>query len=496
MGNDVEQLALRGYAFLSFEHSSVISDLAARLSREMPGLGSRWPSANIEEDERVRGIERLSQCAAESQLMAELVRLHSHTFLTLFGPDIDMQAVPHVRVSRPARESDVIHWHRDTFYGNSPWELNLWVPLFPLGEGTGFECLPGSHVVPVKNLRPFHDPNPFRRSVTRGSASNRIGYAYAPKVDDTIEGMSADDVVLLRPRVGQGILFFGSMVHRGVNRSGEIRVSIDFRLRNAHSPTYTKPGYYVPVMRGVIETCAARFLKRTSPSLSLIVPCLNEEGNLENTVNSLVSSLEGTIEDYEILIFDDGSTDQTGRIADRLSGESPRIQVIHHEKNMGLGACYYGGVERATKEYVMTIFGDNEIDPSTLRGLFQRAGETDMVIPYLVNAGIRPWYRRLISTVFTLMVNTIVGRRIRYYNGPVILRRANLLGLRTRSFGFAYMAEIVSILLDQGASFVEVPYTMQTRPSGSPKAFRLKNLVSVARSLTLMLGRRVWGESA
>ena len=74
-------------------------------------------------------------------------------------------------------------------------------------------------------------------------------------------------------------------------------------------------------------------------SLSVLIPALNEAKNLEQTVVRLIEALTITVEDYEIVIIDDGSTDGTGAIADQIAAANTNIRVIHHPTNKGLGYC-------------------------------------------------------------------------------------------------------------------------------------------------------------
>ena len=72
-------------------------------------------------------------------------------------------------------------------------------------------------------------------------------------------------------------------------------------------------------------------------SISLIMPAYNEEEAIEFTVRSVKEKLKQHGFDYEILIFDDASNDQTGEIAEKLSAEDPKIKIFHNSINMNLG---------------------------------------------------------------------------------------------------------------------------------------------------------------
>ncbi|MEE9558129.1 MAG: glycosyltransferase family 2 protein, partial [Candidatus Brocadiales bacterium] len=97
------------------------------------------------------------------------------------------------------------------------------------------------------------------------------------------------------------------------------------------------------------------------PTISIIIPALNEEDNIEPAVNKVISALDGRFSDYELLVFDDGSTDNTGAIIDRLAGNDKNVRAIHNENNMGLGYSYKKGVQLAKNDYIVMFPGDNQI---------------------------------------------------------------------------------------------------------------------------------------
>lgn len=221
-----------------------------------------------------------------------------------------------------------------------------------------------------------------------------------------------------------------------------------------------------------------------APTLSVIVPALNEEGNLEAAVSTVLQTIDSRFADYELLIFNDGSTDATGVIADRLAVGNLHIQVIHNPRNMGFGYNYTRGVKLARMEFVAMFPGDNEIPGEAMRTILSAVGSSDMVVPYITTPSVRPWSRRIISATFVALVNLLFGLRMRYYNGPCVHRRSLLLAVPMQTHGFAYMAAILVRLIRSGHRYVEVPMALQARQHGSSKAFRPKNIVSVLTALT------------
>ena len=102
------------------------------------------------------------------------------------------------------------------------------------------------------------------------------------------------------------------------------------------------------------------------PSVSLVIPMFNEELNIESAIAAAVDSLEKYASDYEIVIVDDASTDDSPRIAARLAAENPHIRVLTHEKNRKLGATLRTGFAACTKDLVFYMDADIPFDPDVL----------------------------------------------------------------------------------------------------------------------------------
>jgi len=218
-------------------------------------------------------------------------------------------------------------------------------------------------------------------------------------------------------------------------------------------------------------------------SVSIVIPAYNEEKNLRATVNFLLERLlKNDISDFEIFIFDDHSTDNTGKIADELAEKHSQIKVIHNPKNMNLGYNITKGFELAIKEYAGFIPGDNETEPEILDTVFQNLGKADIIMPYIQNPEARPWGRRILSKIYVLIINTAFCLHMKYYNGPCYFKTEMVKRVPVSTHGFAYMTEILVKLLKSGASFIEVPMINRKRERGATKAFRIKNIISVFKT--------------
>jgi dolichol-phosphate mannosyltransferase len=223
-------------------------------------------------------------------------------------------------------------------------------------------------------------------------------------------------------------------------------------------------------------------------SLSGIVPAYCEAGNISGTIENVASALAGLRLDHEILVIDDGSTDGTGALVEGARARFPAVRLLVNERNMGFGWTYRRGVEAASRQFIVMVHGDNAWGAATLRHLFERVGDADIIVGYTRDMWrSRTVTRTLISKGFTAVVNVITGRRLKYYNGLQIHRADVLKALDIESTGFGFQAEVLVKALRAGGSYVEVPMELREREVGDSKAFRLKNVIDVLATL-----RRLW----
>ena len=218
-------------------------------------------------------------------------------------------------------------------------------------------------------------------------------------------------------------------------------------------------------------------------SISVIIPCLNEEENLPKTYENVVAALRETAEEYEILIFNDGSSDKTGEIADAIEKNDAAVTIVHNRPNKGLGYNFVTGVEIARMNYVALIPGDNEISYESIKRIFRLLGKADLIIPFTVNTEIRPWGRRLVSRLFTVVVNAVFRCELQYYNGPTLYRTDLVRGLDVETLGFGFQAVTLVKLIRRGHSFCEVDMYLQRKRVYRSSAAQLQNIVSVINAL-------------
>ena len=209
-------------------------------------------------------------------------------------------------------------------------------------------------------------------------------------------------------------------------------------------------------------------------SISVFVPARNEAGNLEGSIRDIVSAAEEVFDDYEVLIVNDGSTDNTGEEADGLARENSNIRVIHNRGNLGFEQCYQIAVGRAEKRYFVFLPGDHEIAAESVRGIFGAAGSADLVVAYVQNRGTRTWHRRLMGQTCVFLSRIASGVRMRYFQGLVVYPTAFARTLPSETRGLFTLTEKLVYALKAGCTYVEVGLTHRNCVHNRSKAVSVK----------------------
>ena len=116
----------------------------------------------------------------------------------------------------------------------------------------------------------------------------------------------------------------------------------------------------------------------TKPEISIIIPVYNAECYLRRCMDSILSQ---TFENYEIILIDDGSIDESGKICDEYAAADSRIIVIH-QKNQGQSVARNNGIQRARGEWIHFVDSDDFIHPQMLELLYKAVKDTsaDMAV--------------------------------------------------------------------------------------------------------------------
>ena len=206
--------------------------------------------------------------------------------------------------------------------------------------------------------------------------------------------------------------------------------------------------------------------------LSVIIPVYNEEATIGEVIDRVQAVDLGDIE-KEIIVSDDGSTDQSGQIITGKERDSRAIKVHTSQINFGKGSAIRFGLEYATGDVVIIQDADLELDPNEYNDLLQPIldGYADVVYGSRFKHRVRnvPLRTRLANRFLTLLTNFLYRSHLTDMETAYkVFRRDVLAGLSLRSVGFDFEPEITAKLLRAGRKIHEVPisYNPRTQQEG------------------------------
>lgn len=215
-----------------------------------------------------------------------------------------------------------------------------------------------------------------------------------------------------------------------------------------------------------------------SPGISVFFPAYNDAPSLPRLLERTFEVLERCASDYEVIVVNDGSADDTGAVLDRLREQyAPYLRVITHERNLGYGGALRSGFAAATKEWVFYTDGDGQYDPAELETLLQAVTpRTGLVNGYKI-ARSDPWHRVAIGALYNRFARTLFRIKLRDIDCDFRLIRRSLLDqCPLESTSGTICVELVRKLECQAAEVVEVPVHHYPRQHGRSQFFRVRSL--------------------
>ena len=231
--------------------------------------------------------------------------------------------------------------------------------------------------------------------------------------------------------------------------------------------------------------------------LSYFFPAHNEEANLEGLVEEALATLPTLADTFEIIAVDDGSSDATPQIADRLAAADPDIvRVVHHPTNLGYGAALRSGFAAARYELVAFTDGDRQfrvVDLGRLTNRLAQPDRPDVVVGFRIKRADPP-VRIAYARAYRLANRIFFGLEITDVDcAAKLFRREALEGLRVESGGAFFSAETIVKLRAAGRTVVEVGIPHYPRTAGSATGANPRVVVRAMRDFWL-LRLRMWAD--
>jgi glycosyltransferase involved in cell wall biosynthesis len=212
--------------------------------------------------------------------------------------------------------------------------------------------------------------------------------------------------------------------------------------------------------------------------LSVFFPAYNDAPSLPALIRKTFGVLERHVADYEVIVVNDGSGDNTGEVLEDLRREfAPLLRVVTHSQNRGYGGALRTGFASATKEFVFYTDGDSQYDVEELPSLLAAASSTTGLVNGYKLERHDPAHRVWIGTIYNLCARAMFRIRIRDIDCDYRLIRRTLLDeFHLTSTSGTICVELVRKLELSGCEVKEIGVHHYPRLYGSSQFFRLRSL--------------------
>jgi glycosyltransferase involved in cell wall biosynthesis len=217
--------------------------------------------------------------------------------------------------------------------------------------------------------------------------------------------------------------------------------------------------------------------------MSVFLPAHNEEDNIQRVVDGFKAELPKLTDDYEIIVVNDGSSDQTGQIAERMAAADRHVRVVHHSFNQGYGAAVISGMNAASKAYVLLSDGDGQFDPADAALLAAKVRSFDVVVGCRLRRADSVM-RRLNGAAWSTLMRLLFGLRITDVDcGFKLFRREILANLDLEAKGALLTTELMAKLAGRGARITEVGVRHLPRLAGQQSGNSLRVITRAFKEL-------------
>ena len=243
----------------------------------------------------------------------------------------------------------------------------------------------------------------------------------------------------------------------------------------------------------------------SSPSISIVVPAFNEGSTLRDVLQR-IEAYRTTLVQYrcELIVIDDGSTDETGPVIAAFAREFPMTRVVTHARNLGLPEAIRSGFRIAHSDTIVVLDADLSYAPDIVEplvaALHANRAAVAIASPYMAGGLVRnvPFDRLLASRCANILLSGLVGGRVKTLTGMVrAYDRATIRGIVARDLRGEFNAGILAEVVRQNLAAVEIPAALiwpETRRSAPsrmsfPSLVRRIRLVLVTATVLIAAGR-------
>ena len=218
------------------------------------------------------------------------------------------------------------------------------------------------------------------------------------------------------------------------------------------------------------------------PGLSVFFPAYNDAGTIASLVITSVKVAASLTPDYEVIVINDGSTDDTPQILDELARIYPdHVRIVHHQQNRGYGGALRSGFATASKDFVFYTDGDAQYDPAEMTVLWEKMrDDVDWVNGWKISRS-DPMHRIIIGRLYHHMVKLLFGLKVRDVDCDFRLMRRRIFDVvRLEKDSGVICLEMMKKFQDAGFRVAEQPVHHYHRAYGKSQFFNFRRIFKTA----------------
>jgi glycosyltransferase involved in cell wall biosynthesis len=221
-------------------------------------------------------------------------------------------------------------------------------------------------------------------------------------------------------------------------------------------------------------------------SISIIFPAFNEEENIARAVEHARETISKFFNDIEIIVVNDGSSDTTGAIIDKMAAVADDVIPIHHQVNRGYGAALRSGIYKASKGLIFFTDSDLQFDLKEIEDLEEWIHDYDIVAGYRAKRA-DPVHRRFNAWGWNMLVRLVLGLKVKDIDCAFkLFRRDVFANIKLETVGAMINTEILTMAQRNAMRIKEVPVSHYPRLAGEQTGANLKVILKALRELFLM----------
>ena len=229
--------------------------------------------------------------------------------------------------------------------------------------------------------------------------------------------------------------------------------------------------------------------------ISAFFPAYNEELNIVSLAEKTSKVLSEVCEDYEVIIVNDGSKDNTAGVSAELAKRDKHVRVINHEKNRGYGAAVKTGLNSGKFEWVFFTDGDGQFDVTEIKNLAALTDKYDFIVGYRIKRA-DPFHRKLNAFMWGTMVKLLFKFRVKDVDCAFKLMKKEIIEkAKVESEGALISTELLAKAIKMGYKIGEIGVHHYPRTAGTQTGAKIGVIVKAFAELFKLYGKiQKWGK--